>query len=115
MLDANKTALLEPANLIVHPSDILVIPGPESDKGNLGYNCFDIAMHDAYFIDVAGCPANESTPVLEGELALTAADPWDVLLISVLDFVEDMCDVFLICCITGFDLGTSMNEQIING
>lgn len=55
VLAANSSTLLTPANLIVNPSDVLVIPGPESKLGNYGYNCGDPAMHGAYLGVISGC------------------------------------------------------------
>jgi hypothetical protein len=51
----------------VRPEDVLVIPGPESDEGNVGYSCTDVAMHDEYFINIANCVADDGTPLLEGK------------------------------------------------
>jgi hypothetical protein len=54
--------------MIVQSSDVLVFHGPESEKGNYGYNCVNVAMHDEYFRHVADCAVDdESTPSLAGE------------------------------------------------
>lgn len=66
VLKANETVLTSPANLVVDPHDILVLSRSESDEGDDGYSCSNIAMHDAYFIDISKCHANDTTPVLGG-------------------------------------------------
>ena len=66
-LRANKSVLAAPANMVVNPSDVIVIVGPENVSGNLGYNCSNVAMHDEYFTSIAGCVTHQGSPLLEGE------------------------------------------------
>ena len=65
-LSANASVLTTPANLMVNPADVLVLDSTQSDEGNAGYSCSDIAMHDSYFMDISKCVANDSTPLLGG-------------------------------------------------
>ena len=64
-LAANLSTLYKPDNMIVRPSDVIAIPGPENNKGNLGYNCTNPAMHGQYIGPISGC--GNHNLVLEGE------------------------------------------------
>lgn len=55
VLFALSSVLSEPANLVVQPKEVLVIPGPESAFGNDGYACTNPAMHGEYIGLIAGC------------------------------------------------------------
>ena len=62
VLHANSSTLMTPKNLVVTQSDITVIPGPESTKGNIGYSCSDVAMHFEYLGPISGCISSNLTP-----------------------------------------------------
>jgi hypothetical protein len=66
VLSAKESALTSPANLAVTMEDVLVLDRSESDEGVVGYRCSDIAMHDAYFIDISKCVTGDNTPLLGG-------------------------------------------------
>lgn len=68
VLSASKKTLANPANDVVLPKDVLVFPGPESEKGNAGYSCTNVAMHDEYFINIADCVVDDGTPLLQSTL-----------------------------------------------
>lgn len=54
-LSADYSTLLAPKNLVVRPSDIQVLIGPESPLGNLGFSCTNFAMHSEYVGPMSGC------------------------------------------------------------
>lgn len=65
VLSASKKTLANPANDVVGLEDVLVLPGRENDKGNGGYSCTNVAMHDEYFINIADCAVDDGTPLLQ--------------------------------------------------
>ena len=64
VLSANKTTLTMPANMVVNPSDVLVLSREESAKGNVGYSCSNIEMHDTYLVPIADCVTGDNSPLL---------------------------------------------------
>ena len=64
-LSADSSVLTQPANLVVNPSDVFVISGPENKRGNVGYCCANPAMHDEYVGFIPGCLSHNQ--VMEGK------------------------------------------------
>ena len=64
VLNANESVLTSPSNLAVRPEDLLILSREESDRGNNGYSCSNVEMHDAYFIDISKCATGDNTPLL---------------------------------------------------
>lgn len=95
VLSANKKTLAQPANVLVGLTDIRVLPGPESEAGNAGYSCANVAMHDEYFIHIAACVVGSKTPLLWGKLfsILDAAETW---LKHDTGFASDICHILLL-------------------
>ena len=65
------------ANMVVNPTDVLVIDETESNLGTDGYSCFNPAMHGSYLGPISGCGVKDYAQE---------------------DYYEELCGDLFACC-----------------